>query len=336
MASLEDVENWREVTDLDYDDFMEFNLKMSNTMGSETQHLGSVHEGDEAGTNNISGNEPGDVNLGDTNDEVPPRSGETEVNPITADDAGVGDLYAENHLIQLSLDPNLMSIDSHKQWRDLVSQPVQNMQPQDEQMLKIQKQRLGYAVLYGAGPFSVFHLFSINYLIPCHVDPGTSATIATMFEAGDKFDWQNPLKGKINIAGLPMDMTQAIGRANPQDLNADLPIPLRTCEHSDHILDVLTKLWLQTDPATGLYLPQEVVESLKRQVDQWREGAPKLWVYQGKQRLAAAAIIQKKIEVVRLEMVKHGRAGEQDKYEELKLELDSMVKATSFLIELYP
>ncbi|KAG9118600.1 hypothetical protein FRC07_006809 [Ceratobasidium sp. 392] len=312
MASLEDVENWREVTDLDYDDFMEFNLKMSNTMGSETQHLGSVHEGDEADTNNITGNEPGDVNLGDTNDEVQPGSGETEVDPVTADD--------------LSLDPNLMSIDAHKQWRDLVSQPVQNSQPQDKQMLKIQKQRLGYAVLYGAGPFSVFHLFSVNYLIPRHVDLGTSAAIATMFEAGDKFDWQNPLKGKINIAGLPMDMTQAIQRANPQDLNADLPIPLRTCEHSEDILDVLTKLWLQTDPATGLYLPQEAVESLKRQVAQWREGAPKLWVYQGKQRLAAAAMIQKKIEVVRLDMVKHGRAGEQDKYEELKLELDSMIR----------
>ncbi|KAG9125424.1 hypothetical protein FRC07_007639 [Ceratobasidium sp. 392] len=229
-----------------------------------------------------------------------------------------------------------MAIDAHKQWRDLVSQPVQNSQPQDEQMLKIQKQRLGYGMLYDAGPFSVFRLFSVNYLIPRHVDPGTAAAIATMFEAGDKFDWQNPLKGKINILGLPMDMKQAIGRANPQDLHTDLPILLRTCEHSEHILDVLTKLWLQTDPVTGLYLPQEEVESLKRQVDQLREGAPKLWVYQGKQRLAAAAMIQKKIEVVQLEMVKHGRAGEQAKYEELKLELYSTVKGTSFLIELYP
>ncbi|KAG9120679.1 hypothetical protein FRC07_003727, partial [Ceratobasidium sp. 392] len=306
MASLEDMENWREVIDMDYDDFMEFNLKMSDIVGSETQHLGSGHEGDETDTNNISGNEPSDLNLGDTNVEVPPSLEETEVDPITADDP--------------SLDPNLMAIDAHKQWRDLVSQPVQNSQPQDKQMLKIQKQRLGY----------------VNYLIPRHVDPGTAAAIATMFEAGDKFDWQNPLKGKINVSGLPMDMKQAIGRANPQDLNANLPIPLRTCEHSEHILDVLTKLWLQTDPVTGSYLPQEEVESLKCQVDQWREGAPKLWVYQGKQRLAAAAIIQKKIEVVRLEMVKHGRAGEQDKYEELKLELDSMVKGTSFLIELYP
>ncbi|KAG9119458.1 hypothetical protein FRC07_005505, partial [Ceratobasidium sp. 392] len=322
MASLEDMENWREVIDMDYDDFMDFNLKMSNTVGSETQYLGSGHEGDQTDTNNTTGNEPGDVNLGDTNDKVSPSSGETEVDPITADD--------------LSLDPNLMLIDAHKQWRDLVSQPVQNSQPQDEQMLKIQKQRLGYAMLYGAGPFSVFHLFSVNYLIPRHVDPGTAATIATMFEAGDKFDWQNPLKGKISVAGLHTDMTQAIGRANPQDLDANLPIPLCTREHSEHILDVLTKLWLQTDPVTGSYLSQEEVESLKHQVDQWRKGAPKLWVYQGKQRLAAAAITQKKIEVVRLEMVKHGRAGEQAKYEELKLELDSMIKGTSFLIELYP
>ncbi|KAG9123626.1 hypothetical protein FRC07_014470, partial [Ceratobasidium sp. 392] len=86
MASLEDMENWREVIDMDYDDFMDFNLKMSNTVGSETQHFGSGHEGDETDTNNTTGNELGDVNLGDTNDKVPPSSEETEVNPITADD----------------------------------------------------------------------------------------------------------------------------------------------------------------------------------------------------------------------------------------------------------
>ncbi|KAG9077954.1 hypothetical protein FRC06_008618, partial [Ceratobasidium sp. 370] len=233
------------------------------------------------------------------------------------------------------IEPTLLALDAHAQWRNLANQRVHNTQPADARMMEIQAQRLGYAIVYAAGPLCVFDLFDISPHIHRPVDQSTVADIFTMLANGDKYDWQNPMIVQVDPSMLSPTMLAELQQANPCSLSSPLPIALCSSSHSKTVLDHFTSLWTEIHSQSGRYLTAEELTGAQQFVSEWRARKPRLVTIQGTHRFAAAAEMRQLAQALQLEMIQYGRAGKMQEYEQLRQQLTSLVESTSFLVEVY-
>jgi hypothetical protein len=238
--------------------------------------------------------------------------------------------------LQTAIDPNLLAIDAYNEWLALATRPVQNNQTQDVELLKINAQRLGYAVMYSAGPASLFKLFKLEFEYSRPIDQSNANEIYGMIIQGDKYDWQHPWIVQIDAAGLSPEVLEAVSSANPNSLQSCLPIPLRALVHSPDILALLTTLWTERNETTGEYLTPDEMKPLQAKLKDWKKMQPTLLVLQGKQRSFVSFQLNRKAETLRARMVDKGRKGEMDEYKQLEQDLQTLVESTSFLLDVYP
>jgi hypothetical protein len=236
----------------------------------------------------------------------------------------------------MDIDPRLLAIDAYNEWLALATRPVQNNQTRDEEILKINAQRLGYAVIYSAGPASIFKLFKLEFEYSRPIDRSTADEIYDMLIQGDKYDWKHPWIVQIDSASLSPEVLEAVASANPNSLQSCLPIPLRALVHSPDILALLTTLWTERHETTGEYLTPDELKPLQAKLNDWKKTQPTLSVLQGKQRSFVSFQLNRKAEILRTQMVDKGRGGQMDEFYQLERDLQTLVESTSFLLDVYP
>lgn len=211
---------------------------------------------------------------------------------------------------------------------------VENSQQMDATLSAARTHRIGHAIGFGAGPWTLDKLYNITVYLPHPIDGDNVNTIFKLLASGEKHDWQHPIIAQITTSQFTVESLDKIQASN--SLAAQSPLPLLASTHSQELLQLLGALWTETDPSTGRYLSRSELQAIQAQYNTQKGLLPTLVLLQGAHRWEALKRFAEKIEVHRVNMVSLGQKGDQHGFNEERERIQDLILQSSFLISLYP